>query len=508
MTGSPAGSDTQIQFNDAGVFGADANLRFNKATAVFTQNGGMHVQDMPAQPPGTGTSKVLYQATPVAGINSAGGNDSQSFRLVITSGYETQGPTPQPNYYNNVFGYGWNISNAFTALDPTKPAGSYRIESKFAQGLPNSAFAMEFHTAITTLQGNERRVFSAFAPHSDTDCSQSAVLLSGNTQVMADYLGAPNVIWDFNGKLITLNAANRFYAATNNVPVFTQINGAGNSSVALPYIDDLGQTVFSGALTSASSGGNGRGIVATTRGVNTDVLTGVAPNAAAASFTLSCGTGATLKSGTYGVDANGNLVIGQSTTGGGFYIDHNNDAFFRNRSNGGAIVMHLRAGSLAVGGSYPLRQLHVTCSTALTNAVQPMARLSNVTSAAPASGLGAGLEFDVTVQPGVQKVVAAVNGVATRVTAGQEVGDVVIATMSAGAAAAERLRISAAAVTSQAPVVLPIFTVANLPPPNAALAGARANVSDASAPAFLANAVGGGAVFSPVTCTGTRWIFG
>ena len=36
---NPGGSNTQVQFNDSGVFGGNANLTYNKTTGVLTVNG-------------------------------------------------------------------------------------------------------------------------------------------------------------------------------------------------------------------------------------------------------------------------------------------------------------------------------------------------------------------------------------------------------------------------------------------------------------------------------------
>jgi hypothetical protein len=38
-SGTPGGSNTQIQFNDSDVFGGNANLTYNKTTSVLTVNG-------------------------------------------------------------------------------------------------------------------------------------------------------------------------------------------------------------------------------------------------------------------------------------------------------------------------------------------------------------------------------------------------------------------------------------------------------------------------------------
>ncbi len=49
------------------------------------------------------------------------------------------------------------------------------------------------------------------------------------------------------------------------------------------------------------------------------------------------------------------------------------------------------------------------------------------------------------------------------------------------------------------------YTVATLPPASASLAGARALVTDAASPAFLATLTGGGATKCPVFCDGSAW---
>lgn len=51
----------------------------------------------------------------------------------------------------------------------------------------------------------------------------------------------------------------------------------------------------------------------------------------------------------------------------------------------------------------------------------------------------------------------------------------------------------------------PVYAFASLPTPTANLIGARATVTDANGPVFLAVVVGGGAVMTPVFCDGTDW---
>ncbi len=69
-------------------------------------------------------------------------------------------------------------------------------------------------------------------------------------------------------------------------------------------------------------------------------------------------------------------------------------------------------------------------------------------------------------------------------------------------------------VTSTKPVAAPylqaktIYSAAGTPLPAAsvALKGARATVSDATTPTFLATYASGGAVIAPVFCDGTNWL--
>jgi hypothetical protein len=61
--GSPAGSDTQVQFNDGGSFGGDAGLVFNKTTNVLTVAGGIAAGD------GTAAGELLMPELVANGSN-------------------------------------------------------------------------------------------------------------------------------------------------------------------------------------------------------------------------------------------------------------------------------------------------------------------------------------------------------------------------------------------------------------------------------------------------------
>ena len=85
-----------------------------------------------------------------------------------------------------------------------------------------------------------------------------------------------------------------------------------------------------------------------------------------------------------------------------------------------------------------------------------------------------------------------------------------VATETAARIAADALRLLLTGGTLTGPLTLPqlrttVLTVATLP---VGVAGARAAVSDALAPAFGAAVVGGGAVTMPVFYNGAAWVVG
>ena len=57
---SVSGSNTQVQFNDSGSFGASANLTFNKVTNVLTLQGSQTLGNIGTAPSSVANSVVLY----------------------------------------------------------------------------------------------------------------------------------------------------------------------------------------------------------------------------------------------------------------------------------------------------------------------------------------------------------------------------------------------------------------------------------------------------------------
>lgn len=59
-SGSAAGSNTQVQFNDDGTFGAEANFTYDKDTNLLSLDGAVVLADQSSAPSSVANSTVLY----------------------------------------------------------------------------------------------------------------------------------------------------------------------------------------------------------------------------------------------------------------------------------------------------------------------------------------------------------------------------------------------------------------------------------------------------------------
>lgn len=66
--GSVGGSDTEVQFNDGGVFGGNANFTFDKTTSKATVTGQMVLGNINITPTATTNSAALYNKQEGAGL--------------------------------------------------------------------------------------------------------------------------------------------------------------------------------------------------------------------------------------------------------------------------------------------------------------------------------------------------------------------------------------------------------------------------------------------------------
>ena len=105
---------------------------------------------------------------------------------------------------------------------------------------------------------------------------------------------------------------------------------------------------------------------------------------------------------------------------------------------------------LGVNTIAPTTTIHGVRDDAATNTSTPVLRLTHTTSNTPAIGFGTGIQFEAETTPGNNEVGAVIDAVVNTVTATAEDFDLSVKTMTAGAAATEKLRIGNVIYTPQA----------------------------------------------------------
>ena len=124
----------------------------------------------------------------------------------------------------------------------------------------------------------------------------------------------------------------------------------------------------------------------------------------------------------------------------GPYSDHAL-AFVGNE--GGETHMYIKNdGSVGIGTTSPDRLLHVEETGALTSSAVSGLRLTRTTTGTPATGLGTGIGFEVETADGNNEILGLIEGISTNVTDTTEAGALVFKTMTGGALATEKARIT------------------------------------------------------------------
>jgi hypothetical protein len=104
---------------------------------------------------------------------------------------------------------------------------------------------------------------------------------------------------------------------------------------------------------------------------------------------------------------------------------------------------------LGINTDTPTTTIHAVRQDAATNTVTPMLRLTHTTSNPPAIGIGTSLEFETETSNGNNEVGGVIESVTTAVSPLTEEFNLVFKTMSAGAAASEKLRVGEVVYTPQ-----------------------------------------------------------
>ena len=112
------------------------------------------------------------------------------------------------------------------------------------------------------------------------------------------------------------------------------------------------------------------------------------------------------------------------------------------------------SGSVGIGTTAPDTRLHAEIDDATTNATTNVQTLTHTTSGTPAANIGAGLALEVETAAANNEVVGVIEGIASELaTPGAEDGAILFKTMTAGAAASEKARITEVGLATQARTV-------------------------------------------------------
>jgi hypothetical protein len=113
--GTPGGADTQVQFNDAGAFGGDAGLTYNKTTDYAALAGGLISPNIVG---GTATTSDLYLKT-TTGVGAAGadmhflvGNNGTTEAMTILNSGNVGIGTASPVAKFHISHDGWTVINS------------------------------------------------------------------------------------------------------------------------------------------------------------------------------------------------------------------------------------------------------------------------------------------------------------------------------------------------------------------------------------------------------------
>ncbi|HEV7287719.1 hypothetical protein [Sphingomonas sp.] len=252
----------------AGAFSLGANkmLVGNEAGTAFewrTPPAGLSGPSLVLSPPeltaGNNYVTVIIDSPKASGlINSNGGDDGVSCRLIQNASRVTNGPTSQPNYYNVVFGLGYNSTPAFTPSNTAMPSASFRIESKFAQGGPSDPFMAEFHASLFPASDPsiEFRALSATVPHliADWNGAGASYSMRSNNFRFISGIGTDRLSFRFGGmgnevEFIDSGAGlphPKLFFGTNNRPTVEQWNAAKTGLLPAPYRNSNDNTHIGG----------------------------------------------------------------------------------------------------------------------------------------------------------------------------------------------------------------------------------------------------------------------
>lgn len=239
-----------------------------------------------------------------AGVSGNGGYDWRGYYQPATW---SNGPAEEPTYIDDVWAFGINMAGVGLRADNARQYAAWHMESKFYSNAQQAKPWTENFLHVVDTNGGTRRPIGWVGAHDgsfgNVTLAQSLLLLQGNSH-------QPKIDFNFEtNQALVYDGLSTTYLA-NNVAPHRQRNAAGDSSYALPFIDDAGNLVLSRPVSTPLTAGsrNAQGPRFTARGFNTDAIYIDAPGALAATFQMSCGVTQSA-SGAVPVTADGTTTV-------------------------------------------------------------------------------------------------------------------------------------------------------------------------------------------------------
>jgi hypothetical protein len=233
-SGNPGGSDTQVQFNDGGVFGGDAGLTYNKTTDVISITGGVNVAtggDYKINSTSVLTSTTLGSGVVNSSLTSVGTLTILAVDNITINGNEVSSTNANGNIDLNPNGTGFvrilddaplrfmdaDNSNYAAITAPASITSDYTITLPAAGGSANDVLQFDASQNASFVSNTRTLNFVIDGGGSViTTGSKGYVVIDGNYTVTGW-----TILADQSGSIVV--DVNR--ATYTNFPTFTNIDG-------------------------------------------------------------------------------------------------------------------------------------------------------------------------------------------------------------------------------------------------------------------------------------------
>lgn len=240
-SGVVGGSNTQVQFNNSGVFGGSANLTFNGTTLTAAAFSGPLTGSVTGNVTGNVSGTALNVTGVVAIANGGTGQSTQANALTAITGTQTSG------YYVRSNG----TSSSLSALQAADMTGAVAIANGGTGATSANAALTALGAQATLVSGTNIKTINS-----------TSLLGAGNLSVVTAPAGSNTEIQFNNFGSFGSSSGLSWLAGTNTLNV-TAISVTNNSTIGgiligkgYAYVADS-TAIGYGALSSTSNSGNG-----------------------------------------------------------------------------------------------------------------------------------------------------------------------------------------------------------------------------------------------------------